>query len=272
MKADCRSVGRSVGRIELCDVTRRIYSTLFPRRETIRRGRRDNLLNFTRTLDKACHRQIRPSLVTHVCKSVEDYARNTRDVFHGPAAENCDSSIALHSTENNFLVRENGLEIGDDRIYRASPTASIAECILLIFSFFYGNNVCVHSVLFCYRKCTKYQKVMKSRLFVNYFRVTLKRYNISNLTRRARIKVANKDLSSPPAGGLSSVVRATFVGQTGENLEDQGIPCVRGVRERGSTYDNFSSYHQMLAVIYFPYAFFLCLCLTFARILHVLLR
>lgn len=103
---------------------------------TIRRGRRDNLLNFTRTLDKACHRQIRPSLVTRVCKSVEDYARNTRDVFHGPATENCDSSIALHSTENNFLVRENGLEIGDDRIYRAFPTANIAKCILVIFSFF----------------------------------------------------------------------------------------------------------------------------------------
>lgn len=62
-----------------------------------------------------------------------------------------------------------------------------------------------------------------------------------------------------------------MLGQTGENLEDQGIPCVRGVRERGGTYDNFSSYHQMLAVIYFPYALFLRLCLTFARIVsHVL--
>lgn len=104
---------------------------------TIRRGRRDNLLNFTRALDKACHRQIRPSLVTRTCKSVEDYARNTRDVFHGPTAENCDSSIASHSTENNFLVRENGLEIGDDRIYRASPSpSSLAEDILVFCLFF----------------------------------------------------------------------------------------------------------------------------------------
>lgn len=112
---------------------------------TIRHGRRDNLLNFTRALDKACHRQIRPSLVTRVCKSVEDYARNTRDVFHGPAAENCDSSIALHSTENNFLVRENGLEIGDDRIYRVSPSSSsLAEDILVLFSlfFFYADTEC----------------------------------------------------------------------------------------------------------------------------------
>lgn len=94
---------------------------------------------------------------------------------------------------------------------------------------------------------------------------------ISLTWRGARFKAANKDLSGPSRRS-SSVVWATFLGQTGENLEDEGIPCVRaGVRERGGTYDNFSSYHQMLAVIYFPYALFLCLCLTFARIIsHVL--
>jgi len=75
--------------------------------------------------------------VTRVCKSVEDYARNTRDVFHGPTAENCDSSIALYSTDNNFLVRENGSEIGDDRIYRAFPIVKPREYFDTLFFFFF---------------------------------------------------------------------------------------------------------------------------------------
>lgn len=111
---------------------------------------RANLLNFTRALDKACHRQIRPFLVTRACKSVEDYMRGTCVMFFTgrlPKIATRRPSLLIQPKIISWF-RENGLEIKNDRIYRASPTfrhlssLSIFRYSSLSFFFFYTKYVC----------------------------------------------------------------------------------------------------------------------------------
>lgn len=69
-----------------------------------------NILNFTRARDKVCHRQIRPRSFARANPS--KIMCVTRATFFTGRLSKITVRRLFRSTENNFLIRENGLEIG----------------------------------------------------------------------------------------------------------------------------------------------------------------
>lgn len=105
--------------------------------------RRDNLLNFTRVRDKACHRQIRPSRSIACAIRRRLCAEHTPDIFHGPKIA-ARVRRPLRSTENNFLIRENGLKSADE-IEFVVPLARLNRGTFSFLS--RTRNICL---IFCY--------------------------------------------------------------------------------------------------------------------------